>query len=127
MFQLVAIGAIPEANYNIAVYSELRSGTNASRNRDCGCYFHTNSRDISVTCKGGTSNRVIGFDCADVNHKPYYTIGSRTSSRCKKYVGPTRFNAQVQLEVDDDTMPRSGYGILTMAKMEKEPFSLFSL
>jgi hypothetical protein len=119
-----AIGAIPQANYNIAVYDELRSGANASGTETVAAVFTPTQGDISVTCKGGTSNRVIGFDySADVNHKPYYTIGSEHPADVK-YVGPTRFNAQVQLEVDD-TMPRSGYNFLTAGKDGEGTFSLF--
>ena len=65
----------------------------------------------------------MGFDySAQSNYKPYYTIGSETPSEVK-YIGPTTYNATVQMEVDD-VMPQSGYTFLTSGKNGKDTVSL---
>ena len=129
-----AVGAMPQTNYSIVVYDELRSGANASGNITSAIDIPSQG-SISINCDNVSSNRVLGFDySAQSNYKPYYTIGSETPSEVKyirseerrvgvKYIGPTTYNATVQLEVDD-VMPQSGYTFLTSGKNGKDTVSL---
>ena len=117
-----AVGAMPQTNYSIVVYDELRSGANASGDITSAIDIPSQG-SISINCDNVSSNRALGFDySSQSNYKPYYTIGSETASEVK-YIGPTTYNATVQLEVDD-VMPQSGYTFLTSGKNGKDTVSL---
>jgi hypothetical protein len=110
----VAVGAIPQVNYNFVIYDELRSGANASGTTTSNIDIPTQG-SITATCNNSTTNRVLGFDYSKTyTIKPYYTIGSQSPSEVKA-IHPTAYTASIQLDVDD-AMPESGYNFLTSGK-----------
>ena len=113
-----AVGAIPKTTYNFVVYDELRSGESASGTNTSDIFIPSQG-SISITCDNASSNRVLGFDYrVETPLKPYYTIGSESPAEVK-YVGPSTYNATVQLDVDT-ALPESGYTFLTSGKNGRE-------
>ena len=109
-----AVGAIPKTNYNFIIYDELKTGVDASGSATSSIHIPSQG-SISITCDGSSTNRVLGFDYrTEFPIVPYYTIGSEIPAGVK-YVGPTKYTASVQLEVDD-IFPESGYTFLTSGK-----------
>ena len=97
-----AVGSVPKVNASISIFDEMDSS-----NETIGDFssnevsIHIPSQgSISATCKGSTTNRVIGFDYSiKANRKPHFSIGSETAVSVE-LVPPLEFTAQVQIEVD---------------------------
>lgn len=121
-----AVGSVPKVSTNITVYDELKTGiNNSSGSVSAPTIYIPNQGSISLSCDNSATNRVVGFDYSiKASRKPIYSIGSKTPTEISQ-VGPTEFNASVQIEVDDAFLA-SGMAFLSTRQNKTVVFTIKS-
>ena len=98
-----AVGSVPKVNASISIFDEMDSSNETIEDLSSNelAIRIPSQGSISATCKGSTTDRVIGFDYAiKMNRKPHFSIGSKTPVSVE-LIPPIEYTAQVQIEVDE--------------------------
>jgi hypothetical protein len=120
-----AVGNIPKVTTNITVYDEMTTGKNAYGTASAPLIYIPRQGNISITCDGSTTNRIVGFDYAlKTYRKPIYTIGSKMPSEILS-MPIIEYAATVQIDVDDAFL-QSGFAFLSNRQNKTLSFSITS-
>jgi len=109
-----AVGSVPKVNASISIFDEMDSSNETIEDLSSNelTIRIPSQGSISATCKGSTTNRIIGFDYAiKMNRKPHFSIGSKTPVSVE-LIPPIEYTAQVQIEVDE-TLPDNSFTFLS--------------
>ena len=120
-----SVGSIPKISTNITIYDEMVSGKNSYGTTVTKPIYVPKQGDISVTCDGSTTNRVLGFDFSLRSvRKPLYSVGSKTAVEIVSF--PTiEYAMSVQIDIDDYFL-KSGHSFLSYRQNKNISFSIKS-
>lgn len=122
-----AVGSVPKVNASISIFDGMDSSNETIEDLSSNelTIRIPSQGSISATCKGSTTNRIIGFDYAiKMNRKPHFSIGSKTPVSVE-LIPPIEYTAQVQIEVDE-TIPDNSFSFLTSREGDTISFDIDS-
>jgi len=120
-----AVGSVPKVNASISIFDEMDSSNETIEDHSSNelTIRIPSQGSISATCKGSTTDRVIGFDYAiKMNRKPHFSIGSKTPVSVE-LIPPLEYTAQVQIEVDE-TLPDNSLSFLSTREGDTVSFDI---
>jgi hypothetical protein len=120
-----AVGSVPKVNASISIFDEMDSSNETIEDLSSNelTIRIPSQGSISATCKGSTTDRIIGFDYAiKMNRKPHFSIGSKTPVSVE-LIPPIEYTAQVQIEVDE-TIPDNSFSFLSTREGDTVSFDI---